>query len=78
MKYPCNLSLIVRKPVFGASDQARGKPGCADKEASQILEKIGYRKVSEFLDARKFWCKESKIQTNRPNLRVFCQKTQME
>ena len=32
-----------------------------------------YRKVPKFSDARKLGCKLPKIQTNRPNLRVFCQ-----
>ena len=35
---------------------------------------IKYRKVPKFLDARKLWCNLSKIQTKRPNFRVFCQK----
>ena len=33
-----------------------------------------YRIVPKFLDARKLCCNLSKIQTKRPNLRVFCQK----
>ena len=33
-----------------------------------------YRKVPKFSDARKFCCNLPKIQTKRPNLRVFCQK----
>ena len=32
------------------------------------------RKVPKFSDARKLRCKLPKIQTKRPNLRVFCQK----
>ena len=27
-----NMSLVVRKPVFGISDQVRHKPGCTIKE----------------------------------------------
>ena len=27
-----NLSLVVRKPVFGVSDQVRHKPGCTTIE----------------------------------------------
>ena len=27
-----NMSLVVRKPVFGVSDQARHKPGCTVTE----------------------------------------------
>ena len=33
-----------------------------------------YRKVPKFSDARKLCCNLPKIQTNRPNLRVFRQK----
>ena len=33
-----------------------------------------YRKVPKFLDARKLCCNLPKIQTKRPNLRVFHQK----
>ena len=33
-----------------------------------------YRKVPKFSDARKLCCYLSKIQTKRPNLRIFCQK----
>ena len=32
-----------------------------------------YHKVPKFSDARKHSCNLSKIQTKRPNLRVFCQ-----
>ena len=32
-----------------------------------------YRKVPKFSDARKLCCNLPKIQTKRPNLRVFCQ-----
>ena len=28
----CNMSLVVRKAVFGVSDQVRHKPGCRPKE----------------------------------------------
>ena len=35
---------------------------------------INYRKVPKFSDARKVFCNLSKIQTKRPNLRVFHQK----
>ena len=38
------------------------------------LKKRRYRKVPKFSDARKLFCNLSKIQTKRPNLRVFCQK----
>ena len=27
-----HMSLVMRKPVFGVSDQVRHKPGCAAKE----------------------------------------------
>ena len=40
----------------------------------QIKMKILYRKIPKFLDARKLYCNLSKIQTKRPNLRVFRQK----
>ena len=33
-----------------------------------------YRKDPKFSDARKLSCNLSKIQTKRPNLRVFCQR----
>ena len=33
-----------------------------------------YRKVPKFLDARKLSCNLPKIQSNRPNFRVFRQK----
>ena len=32
-----------------------------------------YRKVPKFSDPRKLCCNLPKIQTKRPNLRVFCQ-----
>ena len=34
---------------------------------------LAYRKVPKFSDARKLRCNLPKIQTKRPNLRVFCQ-----
>ena len=37
-----------------------------------------YRKVPKFSDARKLRCNLPKIQTKRPNLRVFRQKMEME
>ena len=33
-----NMSLIVRKPVFGVSDQVRHKPGCTATEDGKRLE----------------------------------------
>ena len=33
-----NLSLVVRKPVFGVSDQVRHKPGCTASEDDKKLE----------------------------------------
>ena len=33
-----NLSLVVRKPVFGVSDQVRHKPGCTTTEDGKRLE----------------------------------------
>ena len=30
----CDMSLVVRKPVFGVSDQVQHKPGCAVTEDS--------------------------------------------
>ena len=41
-------------------------------QAEQI-ENTKYRKVPKFSDARKLCCNLSKIETKRPNLRVFCQ-----
>ena len=32
------LSLVVRKPVFGVSDQVRHKPGCTATEDGYRLE----------------------------------------
>ena len=32
------LSLVVRKPVFGVSDQVRHKPGCTATEDAKRLE----------------------------------------
>ena len=32
------LSLVVRKPVFGVSDQVRHKPGCSATEDGYRLE----------------------------------------
>ena len=34
----CKMSLVVRKPVFGVSDQVRHKPGCTIKEDGYRLE----------------------------------------
>ena len=33
-----------------------------------------YHKIPKFADARKLCCNLPKIQTKRPNLKVFCQK----
>ena len=44
--------------------------GC-DREFNHVYR---YRKVPKFSDARKLCCNLPKIQTNRPNFRVFCQK----
>ena len=33
-----------------------------------------YCKVPEFLDTKNLYCNSPKIQTKRPNLKVFCQK----
>ena len=32
------MSLVVRKPVFGVSDQVSHKPGCTVTEDGQMLE----------------------------------------
>ena len=42
-------------------------------EFSSVLHK-DYRKDPKFSQARKLCCNLPKIQTKRPNLRVFCQK----
>ena len=39
-----------------------------------VMRYSNYHKVPKFLDARKLCCNLPKIQTKRPNLRVFCQK----
>ena len=35
---------------------------------------MAYRKILKFLDARKLCCNQPKIQTKRPNIRVFHQR----
>ena len=40
----------------------------------QIIQKLRYHKVPKILDARKLCCNIPKIQTMRPNVKVFCQK----
>ena len=37
-KIRVNMSLVVRKPVFGVSDQVRHKPGSTATEAGERLE----------------------------------------
>ena len=37
MRFP-NMSLVVRKPVFGVSDQVPHKPGCTATKDGQRLE----------------------------------------
>ena len=39
----------------------------------KLLVTSHYRKVPKFLDAKFFYCNLPKIQTKRPNLRIFCQ-----
>ena len=39
-----------------------------------LIQFVMYRKVPKFLDARNLCCNLPKIQTKRPNFRVFCQK----
>ena len=39
-----------------------------------VLFAAKYRKVPEFSEARKLCCNLPKIQTNRPNFRVFSRK----
>ena len=41
--------------------------------AEQAGVSLTYRKVPKFSDAKKLNCNLPKIQTKRPNLRVFCQ-----
>ena len=36
--YADNISLVVRKPIFGVSDQVRHKPGCTAIKDGQRLE----------------------------------------
>ena len=43
-------------------------------EKERIWHCITYRKVPKFSDARKLRCNLPKIQTKRPNLKVFRQK----
>ena len=40
----------------------------------EIQLTVDYHKVPKFLDARKLCCKLPKIQTKRPNRRIFCPK----
>ena len=44
------------------------------QEQATMTCRKNYRKVPKFSDARKLCCNLSKIQTKKPNLRVFCQK----
>ena len=44
-----------------------------NKLKPDITNKMTYRKVPKILDARNC-CNSPKIQTKRPNLKVFCQK----
>ena len=41
------MSLVVRKPAFGVSDQVRHKPGCTAKENDKMLEisDLGRREI---------------------------------
>ena len=38
-----------------------------------LRKSLGYRKVPKFWDARNVCCNLPKIQTKRPNLKIFCQ-----
>ena len=38
------MSLVLRKPVFGVSDQVRHKPGCTTTENGWRLEILGIKK----------------------------------
>ena len=44
------------------------------QQSIAIARDTTYRKVPKFSDARKLCCNQSKIQTKKPNLRVFRQK----
>ena len=46
---------------------------CVNRGTDQRLFFATFRKVPKFSDARKLCCNVPKIQTKRPNLRVFCQ-----
>ena len=37
-RYDSDMSLVVRKPVFGVSDQVRHKPGCTATQDGMRLE----------------------------------------
>ena len=45
----------------------------AERKLRSLLV-TNYHKVPKFSDARKLCCNLPKIQTKRPDLRVFCQK----
>ena len=51
-----------------------GKKLCLNYDVNLRCWICGYRKLPKFSDTKIFCCKLPKIQTKRPNLRVFCQK----
>ena len=48
--------------------------GCSAQMVGFVMQPQNYRKVPKFLDVRKLCCNLPKIQSNRPNLSLFCQK----
>ena len=61
--YTRNSSTELRKTLTAQSTE----------ETEETGNKLDYRKVPKFSDARNFCCNLPKTQTKRPNLRVFCQ-----
>ena len=57
--------------MCAASQGRGGEPTDVDDAPAPAC----YRKVPKFSDARKFCCNLPKIETKRPNLKVFCQKS---
>ena len=49
LAYVPRLSLLVRKPVFGVSDQVRHKPGCTTSDTNQAVQ------PQKMVRGPKFW-----------------------
>ena len=49
--YEYNVSLVMRKPAFGVSDQVRLKPACSATEASYSLEMLDLASIGIILNS---------------------------